>query len=957
MLAVAVTVAPRIMAASVGSRAAATVSVVMAIAACACRAFVDAEAHSDPSARRVEIDLMWRTMDATRQELSELRSAHAALAARHDEAASALRTLAVAHGALQDRHAALEAKHSALHDTQASLLQARVLGTDGSSHTAGSSGGNEALPAWYPVTPAGGGRVASRTGDRGGGDISPALGSRSAESRWSSTSHRRLGAGQPTEGGLGDNDLIVMSADNHLGEAALILNAAKARLQLGSPAANASLDVDQWGSSNLRCNVNGTLVASIGSDGVVAQHVEADPVAFTVRSNEHDGLFVPVAFDQGALEWATGQDAEFELAGRWNGGLVEHLAMSFRGPGRDSDEGSDAAELSFAHVQRFAIVDGATTERRTVAHWVLHPHGSTMVVWLRSGGAGASYTVKSLGGRVRVRGLVTSGDVVESTTDIPSITVATDPGEDWATSVEFAAMATVSSLASASLVPQLSAVVVSELLAGAQLVPASRSPRELISFDMDRDSVLLSGVTQGEVGSLAAGTISGGAAFGGANNGIAVIGDNNGDGITDMAVVRPVNSGSGSVVILMMNADASVGGQSSISLTEGNFAEASDGAVDDDDNWATRIAAMRDWDNDGLKELVVGQDRQSGAQRGAVWVLLLNAGGTVKAASFLGNGNDGGYPVGLQTEHGWFGIGIVCADLDSDEVDEIVVGAYKTAVNGAVFVTFVAPHAETGLPAYLRHIEISNNQPSSGWTMPSPPYAETRFGTSLAALEVDGDGVVDLAVGVHRDGDGGHAMGAVYVLFMKPEGTVRRFTKISPASGGLYTAGRSSFSSEMAYGETVAALPDVDGDGVPELMVGSQKHEVDILFLLPSGTVRDVVTLSRSCQCLPPDLHSWVPASVGTYWGASLAYLGDLDGNGAGEIAFAHPQNGDYAASAGAVMIAHLAPPRKWAVQLALEERPPSFNSAEAARSAGLSQGHLFSEPQDAGAAHIRVLS
>ena len=48
------------------------------------------------------------------------------------------------------------------------------------------------------------------------------------------------------------------------------------------------------------------------------------------------------------------------------------------------------------------------------------------------------------------------------------------------------------------------------------------------------------------------------------------------------------------------------------------------------------------------------------------------------------------------------------------------------------------------------------------------------FGHSLASLgDLNGDGITDLAVGASKDNTGGALNGAVYVLFMNTNGTVK----------------------------------------------------------------------------------------------------------------------------------------------------------------------------------------
>ena len=68
----------------------------------------------------------------------------------------------------------------------------------------------------------------------------------------------------------------------------------------------------------------------------------------------------------------------------------------------------------------------------------------------------------------------------------------------------------------------------------------------------------------------------------------------------------------------------------------------------------------------------------------------------------------------------------------------------------------------------------------------SPPTVLTQHGaTRLATGDLDGDGIIDLAVGAVGTDDGGDFRGAMYVLFLNSDGTVKAHQKISDASGGL----------------------------------------------------------------------------------------------------------------------------------------------------------------------------
>jgi hypothetical protein len=93
-----------------------------------------------------------------------------------------------------------------------------------------------------------------------------------------------------------------------------------------------------------------------------------------------------------------------------------------------------------------------------------------------------------------------------------------------------------------------------------------------------------------------------------------------------------------------------------------------------------------------------------------------------------------------------------------------------------------------------------------------------HFGSSVcSAGDLDGDGVEDLAVGASSDRDGGLGRGAVWVLFMNPDGTVKADEKVSDTEGGFTGV----LDNNDRFGNSVVSLGDLDGDGVQDLAVGA----------------------------------------------------------------------------------------------------------------------------------------
>ena len=78
--------------------------------------------------------------------------------------------------------------------------------------------------------------------------------------------------------------------------------------------------------------------------------------------------------------------------------------------------------------------------------------------------------------------------------------------------------------------------------------------------------------------------------------------------------------------------------------------------------------------------------------------------------------------------------------------------------------------------------EISDSTGGFGETLDS----SDSFGNSIVNIgDLNGDGVIDLAVGAFQDDDGGSTRGAIYILFMNTDGTVDSTQKISDTEGGF----------------------------------------------------------------------------------------------------------------------------------------------------------------------------
>ncbi|MGB3182484.1 MAG: gliding motility-associated C-terminal domain-containing protein [Cyclobacteriaceae bacterium] len=270
------------------------------------------------------------------------------------------------------------------------------------------------------------------------------------------------------------------------------------------------------------------------------------------------------------------------------------------------------------------------------------------------------------------------------------------------------------------------------------------------------------------------------------------------------------------------------------------------GLIDSNDQFGQGVSAIQDLDGDGIQEILVGSslDDEGGLDIGAVYVLFMNADHTVKKYNKIIPGK--GALTGMSDFSGLFG-GFVTRldDVNGDGIDDIAVGEPRNGSQGRrvgkIWIIFLNNQGEaTGYKS------ITYGDPNFAAT---PPATDIRFGTQITSLgDIDGDKVTDIAVGEAFSPPS--RTGAVYIIFLNSDGSVKDYQRIANNQGGLPPV----LSRGDDFGISVGAIGDLNNDGVTELVVGARYDDdgltdsgaVYVLFLNSDGTVNFYNKISAS---------------------------------------------------------------------------------------------------------------
>jgi len=252
------------------------------------------------------------------------------------------------------------------------------------------------------------------------------------------------------------------------------------------------------------------------------------------------------------------------------------------------------------------------------------------------------------------------------------------------------------------------------------------------------------------------------------------------------------------------------------------------------------VSSAGDINGDGFDDLLIGAWGETGAQ-------------SFSGAAYIYSGADGSElrRIGGSFDSGYFGHSVAgVGDVDGDSVPDQLIGELGNATFGS---NTGAVYLYSGATGALIQTWIG-------------PHGNSRFGERVAAVgDLDGDGFGECIIGAQFEDPG---TGAAHVISLATGTTLFVLKGYEPTE---------------VFARSVAGSPDVDGDGTPDLLVGSDRF-------YSSGGYTGMVRVFSGAD--GQELQRFSASSATGRLGLAVAGLGDVNGDGFGDYVAGAPEEG-----------------------------------------------------------------
>jgi hypothetical protein len=336
----------------------------------------------------------------------------------------------------------------------------------------------------------------------------------------------------------------------------------------------------------------------------------------------------------------------------------------------------------------------------------------------------------------------------------------------------------------------------------------------------DTEAIQLADVAQGNGGFAMDGEVGG--ALSGSS--VSSAGDVNGDGLDDLIVGAHYADANGlercgRAYVVFGKTDTDRVLLEDVAQGVGGFALDGEG---DSEYAGKSVSGAGDVNGDGLADVIVGATgaNPKGFDSGRVYVVFGKADTDNVSLVDVAQG-DGGFAIDGETEDYGTGRSVSGAgDVNGDGLVDFVVGApdaQPTDVNntGRIYVVFGKEDTET--------IQLADVFQGIGGFAMDGDTAWGAFGLTVSDIgDFNSDGLADVLTGAYEASPNGSRSGRTYVIFGKEDTEPVSIEDLVMGLGGFVIDGEAA---EDQSGLSVSGTGDVNGDGLPDIVVGAPEAD------------------------------------------------------------------------------------------------------------------------------------